>query len=129
MFLYIITYTYSGIFYLISVLFTFISTLHAVLPLGLDVGLLGVAAYYFTRLRKPDRGNVEYIFGPEPGSKEAEMYPEKVVKGIAHRGAGWDAPENTLEAFKYVSNVYFYIYNIMFLKTKQYVSNLFYLSY
>ncbi|CAH0730513.1 unnamed protein product, partial [Brenthis ino] len=71
------------------------------LPLGLDVGLLGFAAYYFTRLRKPDQYNVESIFGPEPGSKEAETYPEKVVKGIAHRGAGWDAPENTLEAFKY----------------------------
>ncbi|XP_037299400.1 glycerophosphodiester phosphodiesterase 1 isoform X2 [Manduca sexta] len=72
-----------------------------VLPFGLDVGLLGVSAYYMTKLRKPEQCNVVSIFGPEPWSKEAEENPEKVVRCIAHRGAGLDAPENTLEAFKY----------------------------
>ncbi|XP_069363625.1 uncharacterized protein [Maniola hyperantus] len=72
-----------------------------VLPLGLDVALVGVAAYYITRLKKPDQQNVESIFGPVPGSKESSLYPDKIVKCIAHRGAGLDAPENTLEAFKY----------------------------
>ncbi|XP_028160606.1 uncharacterized protein LOC114353011 isoform X1 [Ostrinia furnacalis] len=72
-----------------------------VLPFGIDVGLLGVAAYYLTRLKKPQYNNVVSIFGPEAGSKESELHPEKVVRCIAHRGAGLDAPENTLEAFKY----------------------------
>ncbi|XP_063543885.1 uncharacterized protein LOC134752201 [Cydia strobilella] len=72
-----------------------------VLPFGLDVGLLGIGAYYCTRLKKPDPVNVMSIFGPELGSKEAEANPDQVVQCIAHRGAGLDAPENTLEAFKY----------------------------
>ncbi|XP_050359659.1 glycerophosphodiester phosphodiesterase 1 isoform X1 [Nymphalis io] len=101
MFLAIFTFLYSSIYYLITFLFTFISTLQAVLPLGVDVGLLGVAVYYLTRLKKPEQCNVDSIFGPEPGSKEGMMHPEKVVKCIAHRGACFDAPENTLEAFKY----------------------------
>ncbi|RVE49052.1 hypothetical protein evm_006298 [Chilo suppressalis] len=75
--------------------------LHAVLPFGLDVGIIGVGAYYLTRLKKAQQNNVLSIFGPEPGSKEGELHPEKVVRCIAHRGAGLDAPENTLEAFKY----------------------------
>lgn len=79
------------------------SVLHTVLPLGMDVGLVGVAAYYLTRLRRPEPASVTSIFGPLPGTKESEQYPDKVVKCIAHRGAGLDAPENTLEAFKYVS--------------------------
>ncbi|KAJ0169849.1 hypothetical protein K1T71_014455 [Dendrolimus kikuchii] len=72
-----------------------------VLPLGLDVGIVGISAYYLSRLKKPDQKNVLSVFGPEPGSKESETNPEKVVKCIAHRGAALDAPENTLQAFKY----------------------------
>ncbi|CAG5037050.1 unnamed protein product [Parnassius apollo] len=72
-----------------------------VLPFGIDVGILGVAAYYITRLKKPDPDNVVSIFGPDPWSKESDLHPEKVVKCIAHRGAGLDAPENTIQAFKY----------------------------
>ncbi|CAK1556019.1 unnamed protein product [Leptosia nina] len=72
-----------------------------VLPLGLDVGILGIAAYFYTKLPKPDSSNVYSIFGPEAGSKESENHPERVIKCIAHRGAGLDAPENTMQAFKY----------------------------
>ncbi|KAI8426952.1 hypothetical protein MSG28_014619 [Choristoneura fumiferana] len=77
------------------------SLVNTVLPFGLDVGLLGVGAYYLTRLKKPDASTVISIFGPEIGSKECEADPSKAVQCIAHRGAGLDAPENTLEAFKY----------------------------
>ncbi|XP_045506169.1 glycerophosphodiester phosphodiesterase 1 isoform X2 [Colias croceus] len=73
----------------------------SILPFGLDIGLLGVAVYFFTKLPKPDPSNVTSIFGPPSGSKEGEANPKKVVKCIAHRGAGLDAPENTLQAFKY----------------------------
>ncbi|CAH2217372.1 jg20102, partial [Pararge aegeria aegeria] len=71
------------------------------LPLGLDIAILGIAAYYITRLKKPDQENVSNIFGPVPGTKESLLYPDKIVKCIAHRGAGLDAPENSMEAFKY----------------------------
>lgn len=103
MFLIVISYLLSGSCYVYTFISTFLSIFHTVLPYGLDVGLLGVSAYYLTRLRKPDPDNVMKIFGPEPGSKEYEANPEKVVRCIAHRGAGLDAPENTMQAFKYVS--------------------------
>ncbi|XP_048485951.1 glycerophosphodiester phosphodiesterase 1 isoform X1 [Plutella xylostella] len=72
-----------------------------VLPLGLDVGIAGAAAYMFLRLRPPSPDSVKRIFGPDPWSKEGQQQPEALVQCIAHRGAGLDAPENTLEAFKY----------------------------
>ncbi|KAF9793655.1 hypothetical protein SFRURICE_002314 [Spodoptera frugiperda] len=72
-----------------------------ILPFGLDVGLVGFAAYYLTKLKKPEPQNVLSIFGPDPWGKESQQHPEKVVRCIAHRGAALDAPENTMEALKY----------------------------
>ncbi|CAG9789728.1 unnamed protein product [Diatraea saccharalis] len=95
------TFFINSLYHTFSSVYFIISMLHTVLPLGLDVGILGVGAYYLTRLKKAQQNNVLSIFGPEPGSKEGELHPEKVVRCIAHRGAGLDAPENTLEAFKY----------------------------
>lgn len=80
---------------------------HTVMPLGLDIGLAGIAAFYLTRLRKPSSENVLSVFGPESGSQESEQRPDAVVRCIAHRGAGFDAPENTMQAFKYVSFEFF----------------------
>lgn len=94
--------------------------LHTVLPFGLDVGILGIGAYYLSRLKKPLQSNVISIFGPEPGSKESELHPEKVVRCIAHRGAGLDAPENTLEAFKYVSFKFFGMQKVCMCRSKKY---------
>ncbi|CAH0599489.1 unnamed protein product [Chrysodeixis includens] len=88
-------------YYIFSIIYFLFTFCHTVLPFGLDVGLIGLSAYYLTRLRKPEPENVINIFGPEPWSKESQTSPEKVVRCIAHRGAGLDAPENTLEAFKY----------------------------
>lgn len=101
MFLTIITFFVNSLCHSFNFFYFLICLFHTVLPLGLDVALLGVSAYYFTSLRKPEQRNVVSIFGPQPGSKESEEDPEKVVQCIAHRGAGLDAPENTLEAFKY----------------------------
>lgn len=104
MFIAIIKLTFKCIYHAIILSFTLNSTLqNTVLPFGIDVGILGVAAYYITRLKRPHQAAIEEVFGPEPSSKEGSLYPEKVVKCIAHRGAGLDAPENTLQAFKYVS--------------------------
>ncbi|XP_049883443.1 glycerophosphodiester phosphodiesterase 1 isoform X1 [Pectinophora gossypiella] len=101
MFLTIFNFIYNSFSYVISAVCFIISMLHTVLPMGIDVGLLGVGAYFLTRLRRPDPRNVKNIFGPLPGSKECGSHPEKMVRCIAHRGAGLDAPENTLAAFKY----------------------------
>lgn len=103
MFIAAIKFIYHSVYYIVSFIYTFILFLHAVLPIGIDVGILGVTAYFITRLKKADPINVEQIFGPDPWSKESELHPEKVVKCIAHRGASLDAPENTMQAFKYVS--------------------------
>ncbi|VVD01987.1 unnamed protein product [Leptidea sinapis] len=97
MILTILSVLYSALYYLCL----FLINLLTVLPLGIDVGLFGVAAYFTTKLKRPDPENVSHIFGPEHGSKEGDSHPERILKCIAHRGAGLDAPENTLEAFKY----------------------------
>lgn len=102
MFISALHFIFNGFNYILSTLYFILFLLHAVLPFGLDVGLVGVSAYFLTKLKKPDAQNVASIFGPLPGSRESEQHPEKVVKCIAHRGAGLDAPENTMEAFKYV---------------------------
>lgn len=104
MFITALTFLLNGFYYITSSFYFIISLLHAVLPFGLDVGILGVGAYYMTKLRKPDQNNVLRVFGPDAKSKESESEPEKVVRCIAHRGAGLDAPENTLAAFQYVSS-------------------------
>lgn len=82
-------------------LFTYsMSFLHIALPLGVDIGLAGVAAFYLTRLRPPSNDNVISIFGAKPGGQDSDK-SGRHVPCIAHRGAGFDAPENTLQAFKY----------------------------
>lgn len=103
MFISILHFIFNSFNYILSSLYFIVFLFHTVLPFGLDVGIVGVSAYFLTKLKKPDAQNVVNIFGPLPGSRESEQHPEKVVKCIAHRGAGLDAPENTMEAFKYVS--------------------------
>lgn len=103
MFIAALKFLYHSLYYIVRFLYTFFSISHTVLPFGLDIGILGVGAYFFTRIRKPNPNNVFSIFGPDPWSKESELNSEKVVKCIAHRGASLDTPENTMQAFKYVS--------------------------
>lgn len=99
-----LSFIYNSLRQFASFIYTVATICDSVWPVCLDASIIGVIVFYLTRLRKPDQSNVLNIFGPEPGSKESEENPEKVVKCIAHRGAGLDAPENTLQAFKYVSN-------------------------
>ncbi|KAK9712044.1 Glycerophosphoryl diester phosphodiesterase family [Popillia japonica] len=47
----------------------------------------------------PDKGQVEAIIGKDP-SLEDMTTENGIIKTIAHRGAGLDAPENSLIAFK-----------------------------
>lgn len=103
MFLAIINFIYTILIHSFDFILFLSHVAHTVLPLGLDVGIAGAAAYMFLRLRPPSPDSVKRIFGPDPWSKEGQQQPEALVQCIAHRGAGLDAPENTLEAFKYVS--------------------------
>lgn len=105
-----LSFLFHSCCYVFSFIYFLFSLFHTVLPYGLDVGLVGMTAYFMTKLKRPEPSNVISVFGPEPGSKESEENPDKVVRCIAHRGAGFDAPENTLEAFKYVSiDVYIFL--------------------
>ncbi|KAJ2948639.1 hypothetical protein O0L34_g7894 [Tuta absoluta] len=101
MFLTSFNFLYSTVLYIISSICMLMSVFQTVVPLGVNVGLVGAFVYYATKLKKPDPKNELSIFGPVPGSEESKLHPEKVVRCIAHRGAALDAPENTLEAFKY----------------------------
>lgn len=106
MFLTVLSLSIKTVYYVFSTFYFLLSWSRTVLPFGLDIGLVGFSAYYLSKLKKPDMENVISIFGPEPWAKESQFHPDKVVHCIAHRGAALDAPENTMEAFKYVSTLF-----------------------
>ncbi|KAF2896207.1 hypothetical protein ILUMI_09966 [Ignelater luminosus] len=67
-------------------------------PIGmLFVGLFSVGIFVI-RIPPPDNEVVEAIVG-KPLTEEAECPDEYYMKTVAHRGAGLDAPENSLIAF------------------------------
>lgn len=72
-----------------------------VIPLGAIVVLLFFVCVHFLRVPMPDKGQVEAIIGKDP-SLEDMTTENGIIKTIAHRGAGLDAPENSLIAFKMV---------------------------
>ena len=106
MFFTILRFVINTLYYVFYTFYFLLCLSHTVLPFGLDIGLIGFSAYYLTRLKKPETENVLNIFGPDPWTKESQLNPDKVVRCIAHRGAALDAPENTLEALKYVSKYF-----------------------
>lgn len=76
-----------------------------ILPFGVILALLLVCAGYFLHIPAPSSESVEAILGKDPAfvSNDGNVY---VMKTVAHRGAGLDAPENSLPAFKMVSYQY-----------------------
>lgn len=78
--------------------------IRTILPFGILLTTALVCAIYFLRVPAPSLELVEAIVGKEPHLVLDDSY---VMKTVAHRGAGLDAPENSLEAFKMVA---FYLY-------------------
>lgn len=77
-------------------------TLFHYLPLGAIVACSLVGAAFVLRVPQPDSDAVEAILGPDPftATKDTNIVPGFTTG--AHRGAGLDAPENSLAAFKLV---------------------------
>lgn len=79
-------------------------------PGVIAVGLLSISIY-FLRVPPPDDAIVWEIIGDDPALIADDDVKKKnnLVRSMGHRGCGLDAPENTLESFKYVSEVMFTI--------------------
>ncbi|EEZ98717.1 glycerophosphodiester phosphodiesterase 1 [Tribolium castaneum] len=72
--------------------------INTILPFGLILTILLVCAVYFLRVPAPSPASVETILGKDPAVASSD--DAYVMKTVAHRGAGLDAPENSLPAFK-----------------------------
>lgn len=86
----------------------------SIIPFTLLLTVIIVTSIYFLRVSPPDSAAVESVFGREPHLESTDgVY---VMKTVAHRGAGLDAPENSLVAFQLVSNKFvvtdFFIRNV-----------------
>lgn len=77
-------------------------------PVALLVtGLLTMAICYF-RIPPPDPQAVRAVLGCSLSSDAPSTGDDDyLMKTVAHRGAGLDAPENSLKAFNLVSTTYF----------------------
>ncbi|CAH1969800.1 unnamed protein product [Acanthoscelides obtectus] len=87
-----ITYVTYGTCYLIKDIFC------SIFPFSILLTVALVALIHFFRVPPPDPQIVDVILGKEP--HENVDGNDYVLKTVAHRGAGLDAPENTLTAFK-----------------------------
>lgn len=72
----------------------------SILPFTILLTALIVCLIHVLRIPPPESSAVETIVGKEPHLDVTEG--EYVMKTVAHRGAGLDAPENSLQAFKTV---------------------------
>lgn len=84
----------------------------SIIPFTILLTILIVCIIYFLRIPPPDDTAVEAVLGRELHVENNEgVY---VMKTVAHRGAGLDAPENSLVAFQLVKIIY--ILNVFQLK-------------
>lgn len=91
-----IVFIFYGIFHFIAEIFT------NFIPLGILLTFFIVFGIYGLKVPQPPQEAVESIVGKDLLSEESvDGY---TVKTIAHRGAGLDAPENSLTAFDLVSH-------------------------
>lgn len=88
-----IFFTIYGIFGFISEIFT------TIFPIGIFLTGLFVLLIYVFRVPPPPTEQLEAIVGKDLSDESENGY---VLKTVAHRGAGLDAPENTLAAFQMV---------------------------
>lgn len=88
-----IVYTIYGSWFLISEIFT------TLMPLTLIFTGTIVCIVFIFRIPPPARAAVEAVLGKDMDDPVGDNNGF-VIKTIAHRGAGLDAPENTIEAFK-----------------------------
>ncbi|XP_066247349.1 glycerophosphodiester phosphodiesterase 1 [Euwallacea similis] len=86
-----IVFAFYGCFHIVAEIFT------SFIPLGFLITALIVFGIYALKVPQPPEDALEAIVGKDLISNEnPESY---IVKTIAHRGAGLDAPENSLVAF------------------------------
>lgn len=78
------------------------SLVFKIIPLGVMVVLVFAIGVNFLAVPTPNRVIVETIIGKDPAVEDISTNDNDVIKTIAHRGAGLDAPENSLIAFKMV---------------------------
>ncbi|KAJ8965037.1 hypothetical protein NQ314_004435 [Rhamnusium bicolor] len=87
-----IIYATYGSWFLIKEIFC------SIIPFTILFTAIIVVTLHFIRVPAPDAAAVEAVVGKEPHlESNASDY---IMKTVAHRGAGLDAPENSLEAFK-----------------------------
>lgn len=80
-------------------------TLFNFLPIGALLTASLVGATWYWRVPPPKQEDVDRILGPDPCMVQDD---KSVITTGAHRGAGLDAPENSLIAFQQVC-VYYYM--------------------
>lgn len=90
-----IIYVTYGSWFLIKEIFC------SILPFTILLTGLIICLIHVLRVPPPDVSAVEAIVGKEPHLDNSGG--DYVMKTVAHRGAGLDAPENSLAAFKLVS--------------------------
>lgn len=82
-----------GILCILTEIFT------SIIPLGIFLTFLLTGFVYFTKIPPPTAQEVETIIGKDLHQLDSDV---NCIKTVAHRGAGLDAPENSLIAFQMV---------------------------
>lgn len=95
---------------LYGTLYLLTEALRTILPFGIIFIIITFSLVYALHIPAPPLEIVEKIIGPEPCKLE-NVNQENIMKVVAHRGAGLDAPENTLAAFKQVFCICIYFCN------------------